>query len=49
MRRQFNILAERSRRLAIEQPTKFALINMTNRWRFAYSKQLAVGPYPTYG
>jgi hypothetical protein len=26
--------------LPVEQPTKFELINMTNRWRFAYSNAL---------
>jgi hypothetical protein len=27
----------------VEQPTKFELINMTNRWRFAYSNALPAG------
>src|SRR5262245_61535848 len=31
--------------LPVEQPTKFELINRTNRWRFAYSNALPVdGP-----
>jgi hypothetical protein len=29
--------------LPVEQPTKFELINMTNRWRFAYSNALPAG------
>ena len=43
-RRQLDILAERSLTdLPVEQPTKFELINMTNRWRFAYSNALPAG------
>ena len=43
IRRQFDILAKQAADLPVEQPAKFELINMTNRWRFAYSNALPAG------